>query len=114
MDMVMNHTSDKHIWFVESRSSRDNPYRDWYVWRDGKGQTDADKGTPPNNWQSYFGHSAWQWTLVPVSITTTSSTHCSPDVNWYNPKVHEASRHHGLLAEAAELRASGLMHYHPV
>jgi alpha-glucosidase len=61
MDMVMNHTSDKHEWFVQSRSSRDNPYRDYYVWHDGKGQTATDKGSPPNNWQSLFGHSAWEW-----------------------------------------------------
>ncbi len=53
MDMVMNHTSDQHPWFLESRSSRDNPKRDWYIWRDGK------NGGPPNNWQSWFGHSAW-------------------------------------------------------
>ena len=61
MDMVMNHTSDKHKWFEASRSSRTNPYRDWYVWHDGKGQTATDKGQPPNNWQSDFGHSAWEW-----------------------------------------------------
>jgi alpha-glucosidase len=53
MDMGMNHTSDKHPWFVESRSSRTNPKRDWYIWRDGKGP-----GIPPNNWESVFGHSA--------------------------------------------------------
>src|SRR5271165_3010453 len=56
MDMVMNHTSDKHPWFIESKSSRTNPKRDWYVWRDGKGP-----GIPPNNWQSVFGHSAWKF-----------------------------------------------------
>ena len=61
MDMVMNHTSDKHKWFLESRSSRNNPYRDWYVWRDGKGETATSKGEPPNNWQSDFGGSAWEW-----------------------------------------------------
>ena len=90
MDMVMNHTSDKHTWFVESRLSRGNPYRNWYVWRDGKGQTDADKGAPPNNWQSYFGHSAWQWD--PGSRQYYYHKFCSqqPDLNWDNPKVHEA------------------------
>src|ERR1035441_9203913 len=61
MDMVMNHTSDKHKWFEESRSSRTNPYRDWYVWRDGKGEPATDKGQVPNNWQSAFGPSAWEW-----------------------------------------------------
>jgi len=59
MDMVMNHTSDKHEWFIQSRSSKDNPYRDWYMWHDGKGETATDKGEVPNNWQSDFGHSAW-------------------------------------------------------
>ena len=57
MDMVMNHTSDKHKWFIESKSSKTNPKRDWYVWRDGK----APRAKPPNNWQSLFGHSAWQF-----------------------------------------------------
>ena len=61
MDMVMNHTSDKHEWFIQSRSSRENPYRDWYMWHDGKGETASSKGAPPNNWQSLFGHSAWEW-----------------------------------------------------
>ena len=61
MDMVMNHTSDKHKWFIESRSSKDNPYRDWYVWKDGKGETATDKGEVPNNWRSDFGGTAWQW-----------------------------------------------------
>ena len=51
MDYVINHTSDQHKWFLESRSSRDNPKRDWYIWRDGKGETATDKGQPPNNWQ---------------------------------------------------------------
>src|SRR2546423_11317370 len=54
VDYVANHTSDQNSWFKESRSSRDNPKRDWYVWRDGKGP-----GQPPNNWLSWFGHSAW-------------------------------------------------------
>src|SRR4051812_30509467 len=55
MDAVMNHTSDRHAWFVESASSKTNPKRDWYVWRDGKGE-----GRSPNNWLSIFGHSAWE------------------------------------------------------
>src|SRR5579871_2325401 len=54
MDLVLNHTSDKHPWFIESKSSRNNPKRDWYIWRDGKAP-----GKPPNNWESIFGHSAW-------------------------------------------------------
>lgn len=54
MDLVFNHTSDKHKWFEESRSSKDNPKRDWYIWRDGK-----EDGSAPTNWRSIFGGSAW-------------------------------------------------------
>jgi len=90
MDMVMNHTSDKHRWFIESRSSRTNPYRDWYVWHDGKGQTATSPGTPPNNWQSYFGHSAWQWDPKTRQYYYHKFYIQQPDLNWRNPKVHEA------------------------
>jgi len=90
MDMVMNHTSDQHPWFLESRSSRDNPYRDWYVWRDGKGETAASKGQPPNNWQSLFGHSAWQWDEKTRQYYYHKFYIQQPDLNWFNPKVHEA------------------------
>jgi len=61
MDMVMNHTSDKNQWFIESASSRTNPKRDWYIWRDPKGFTPDGKPIPPNNWTSLFGGSAWQY-----------------------------------------------------
>ncbi len=92
MDMVMNHTSDKHPWFLESRSSAaaDNPYRDWYMWHDGKGETATDKGAPPNNWQSYFGHSAWQWDEKTRQYYYHKFYIQQPDLNWNNPKVHEA------------------------
>ncbi len=90
MDMVMNHTSDKHEWFIQSRSSRTNPYRDWYMWRDGKGETATDKGAPPNNWQSEFGHSAWQWDEKTRQYYYHKFYAEQPDLNWYNPKVHEA------------------------
>ncbi len=84
MDLVMNHTSDKHKWFIESRSSKSNPKRDWYIWRDGK-----DNG-PPNNWNSIFGHSAW--TLDPT--TKQYYYHFfypeQPDLNWRNPAVKKA------------------------
>jgi len=92
MDMVMNHTSDKHEWFIQSRSSRSNPYRDWYMWRDGKGETATDKGAPPNNWQSEFGHSAWQWDEKTRQYYYHKFYIQQPDLNWYNPKVHEAFR----------------------
>jgi alpha-glucosidase len=90
MDMVMNHSSDQHKWFLESRSSRDNPYRDWYMWRDGKGETATDKGAPPSNWQSYFGHSAWQWDEKTRQYYYHKFYIQQPDFNWNNPQVHEA------------------------
>ena len=61
IDLVLNHSSDQHPWFIESRKNRDNDKADWYVWADAKLD-----GTPPNNWLSVFGGSAWQWDLSPV------------------------------------------------
>ena len=90
MDMVMNHTSDQHKWFLESRSSRANPYRDWYVWRDGKGETATSKGEPPNNWESLFGHSAWRWDPKTRQYYYHKFYIQQPDLNWNNPKVHQA------------------------
>ena len=90
MDMVMNHTSDQHKWFLESRSSRTNPYRDWYMWHDGKGETATDKGAPPNNWQSDFGHSAWEWDEKTRQYYYHKFYIQQPDVNWDNPRIHEA------------------------
>jgi alpha-glucosidase len=90
MDMVMNHTSDKHKWFLQSRSSRTNPYRDWYVWHDGKGETDTDKGAVPNNWESVFGHSAWEWDEKTRQYYYHKFYIQQPDLNWNNPKVHDA------------------------
>ncbi|MGA3334275.1 MAG: alpha-glucosidase [Terracidiphilus sp.] len=90
MDMVMNHTSDQHEWFLQSRSSRDNPYRDWYCWHDGKGETATSKGEPPNNWQSLFGHSAWQWDEKTRQYYYHKFYAQQPDLNWHNPAVHEA------------------------
>jgi alpha-glucosidase len=85
MDFVPNHTSDKHKWFQESRSSRNSPKRDWYIWRDGKGPNQ-----PPNNWTSTFGGPAW--TLDPQ--TGQYYYHYfyaeQPDLNWRNPEVQKA------------------------
>ncbi len=85
MDYVANHTSDQISWFKESRSSRTNPKRDWYIWHDGKAP-----GQPPNNWLSWFGHSAW--TLDPR--TNQYYYHYfyvqQPDLNWRNPDVKKA------------------------
>jgi len=89
MDMVMNHTSDKHKWFVESASSKDNPKRDWYVWRDGKaGGTPPNN--PPNNWISEFGHSAWQYDPKTGQYYYHRFYTQQPDLNWRNPAVEKA------------------------
>ena len=90
MDMVMNHSSDKHEWFIQSRSSRKNPYRNWYVWHDGKGETATSKGEPPNNWQSLFGHSAWQWDEKTRQYYYHKFYIQQPDFNWSNPAVPKA------------------------
>ena len=90
MDMVMNHSSDKHEWFIQSRSSRNNPYRNWYVWHDGKGETATSKGEPPNNWQSLFGHSAWQWDGKTRQYYYHKFYIQQPDFNWNNPAVPKA------------------------
>jgi alpha-glucosidase len=90
MDYVINHTSDQNKWFLESRSSRDNPKRNWYVWHDGKGQTATDKGQPPNNWQSWFGHSAWTWDEKTRQYYYHYFYVEQPDLNWRNPEVHTA------------------------
>lgn len=92
MDMVMNHTSDQHQWFIQSRSSRTNPYRNWYVWRNGKGETATSPGSPPNNWESLFGHSAWQWDAKTRQYYYHKFYVQQPDLNWNNPKVNAAFR----------------------
>lgn len=90
MDMVMNHSSDKHQWFIESRSSRNNPKRNWYVWKDGKGETATSKGEPPNNWQSDFGHSAWEWDAKTRQYYYHKFYIQQPDFDWNNPAVMKA------------------------
>jgi alpha-glucosidase len=83
MDMVMNHTSDQHEWFIESRSSRDNPKRDWYIWRDPK------NGREPNNWESVFGGKAWKFDSQTGQYYLHLFTVEQPDLNWSNPQVKE-------------------------
>ena len=85
MDFVPNHTSDHHSWFIESRSSRTNPKRDWYVWRDAKGP-----GQPPNNWLSWFGHSAWRFDAKTGQYYYHHFYPEQPDLNWRNPEVRKA------------------------
>lgn len=83
MDLVVNHTSDEHAWFIESRSSRDNPHRDYYIWKEPK------DGKEPNNWGAWFGGSAWELD----EHTGMYYLHCfsrkQPDLNWENPKVRD-------------------------
>ena len=83
MDLVVNHTSDEHSWFKESRKSKDNPYRDFYIWRPAK------KGGEPNNWRSFFGGSAWQYDEQTGEYYLHLFTKKQPDLNWENPNVRE-------------------------
>ncbi len=105
MDMVMNHTSDKHKWFIESESSKTNPKADWYVWNDGipanspnlsSTQTKNthtgphDEVVPPNNWTSIFGGSAWEWNDARKQFYYHKFYIQQPDLNWNNPAVKKA------------------------
>jgi len=85
LDYVPNHTSDQHPWFVESRSSRDNPKRDWYFWRDPKPD-----GSPPNNWGSVFGGPAWTWDEATGQYYLHQFLKEQPELNWRNPEVRAA------------------------
>ena len=85
MDLVLNHTSDKHPWFIQSRSSRDNPFRDWYIWHPGKAN-----GKIPNNWQSHFGGDGWELDPQTGEYYFHMFTKDQPDLNWHNPKVRKA------------------------
>ena len=85
IDQVYSHTSDQHPWFEESRTSRDNPRSDWYVWADANPD-----GTPPNNWQSVFGMGAWQWDARRGQYYLHNFLVEQPDLNLHNPEVQEA------------------------
>jgi alpha-glucosidase len=84
MDFVMNHSSDQHAWFLDSRSSRTAPKRDWYMWHDAKGSA------VPNNWVSTFGGSAWTWDAKTGQYFYHYFYAQQPDLNWRNPAVHDA------------------------
>jgi len=86
MDLVVNHTSDEHPWFIESRKSKDNPYRDYYIWRAPKDGAPKD-GSEPNNWVSFFSGSAWQFDEATGEYYLHLFTKKQPDLNWENPKV---------------------------
>ena len=94
LDYVPNHSSDQHPWFQESRRSRNSPKRDWYIWQPAR----AD-GSPPNNWESIFGGSAWEWDEATGEYYLHTFVREQPDLNWRNPEV--VARHakcHSLLA----------------
>ena len=81
MDLVVNHTSDEHPWFVESRKSKDNPYRDYYIWRPAR------MGKEPNNWGSCFSGSAWEYDNTTDMYYLHLFSKKQPDLNWDNPRV---------------------------
>lgn len=83
MDLVVNHSSDEHKWFIESKKSKDNPYRDYYIWRPGK------DGREPNNWASAFSGSAWQYDETTEEYFLHLFSKKQPDLNWENPKLRE-------------------------
>ena len=85
LDFVPNHSSDRHPWFVESRASRANPKRDWYIWRDA-----APDGGPPNNWISDFGGSAWEWDEATGQYYLHAFLAAQPDLNWRHPALRAA------------------------
>ncbi|WP_050614287.1 glycoside hydrolase family 13 protein [Bacillus testis] len=84
LDLVINHTSDEHPWFIESRSSRESEKRDWYIWRDGK------NGREPNNWESIFSGSAWEWDRETKAYYMHLFAAKQPDLNWENKDVRQA------------------------
>lgn len=83
MDLVLNHCSDQHKWFIEAKKSKNNPYHDYFIWRDGV------KGTPPNEMMAYFGGSAWEWVPELGQYYFHQFTPQQPDLNWHNPEVRE-------------------------
>ncbi|MEH7247284.1 alpha-glucosidase [Neobacillus niacini] len=84
LDLVINHTSDEHPWFIESQSSKDSPKRDWYIWRDGK------DGKEPNNWESIFGGSAWKYDETTDQYFLHIFSKKQPDLNWENKQVRKS------------------------
>ncbi|MGP7816518.1 glycoside hydrolase family 13 protein [Niallia sp. 01092] len=89
LDLVINHTSDEHPWFIESRSSKDSPYRDYYIWKNGRKGRKAKKkkGKEPNNWESIFSGSAWEYDPDTKEYFMHIFSRKQPDLNWENPKV---------------------------
>jgi oligo-1,6-glucosidase len=90
LDLVVNHTSDEHQWFKESRSSITSPKRDWYIWRKGRVDETTGKMIPPNNWESLFKGSAWEYDEASDEYYLHLFAIGQPDLNWENPEVRAA------------------------
>jgi oligo-1,6-glucosidase len=91
MDLVVNHTSSEHEWFEQACSSRDSPYRDWYIWRDPRpGTIGGEPGAEPTNWGSYFSEPAWTWHEPTQQYYLHLYARQQPDLNWQNPAVRDA------------------------
>ncbi|MDO5750013.1 MAG: alpha-glucosidase [Rothia sp. (in: high G+C Gram-positive bacteria)] len=89
LDLVVNHSSDEHEWFKQARSSRENPYRDYYIWRDPAGFAEDGTPLPPNNWISFFSPSVWEWDEHTQQFYLHYFSVKQPDLNWENPRVRE-------------------------
>lgn len=89
LDLVINHTSDQHAWFKESRSSKDNPKRDWYIWKPAVYDVDGTR-RPPNNWRSNFSESVWEWDEHTEEYYLHLFCVEQPDLNWENAKTRKA------------------------
>ncbi|MFC6354378.1 alpha-glucosidase [Rothia nasimurium] len=87
MDLVVNHTSDEHDWFVQAKSSKDNPYRDYYIWKDPAGYSEDGTPIPPNNWVAAFSPSVWEWEPATEQFYLHLFSTKQPDLNWENPVV---------------------------
>ena len=90
LDLVMNHTSSQHPWFVQSRQSASGPFADFYLWRDPSGWTADGQPEPPNNWVSWFGGSAWEWEPARGQFYLHTFLPEQPDVNWRSPALRQA------------------------
>ncbi|MEC6797890.1 alpha-glucosidase [Photobacterium sp. S4TG1] len=113
MDLVINHTSDEHPWFIESRQSKTNPKRDWYIWRDGNAPTPTSPTNAPNNWESIFHGSAWQYDAATAQYYLHLFSKKQPDLNWQNPEVKQAlfSMIHWWLARGIDgFRVDAISH----
>jgi hypothetical protein len=106
LDLVPNHSSDRHPWFEESRRDRTNPRHDWYVWRDP-----SSDGSPPNNWESYFGGPAWTFLDPPGQWYLHSFDPGQPDLNWANPPCARRSGTRCGSGSVGGSTASGSMSY---